>query len=184
MREHIPGLKRPKTPIRTPQKMTLAILCLIFGALFAFVFAEERQRGIALIIAVPFALCLVYFSYLWLKDHEALQRYRKYRQDLLDAVRKEYPDYGLKKEQTFDPSTGKDLLGIIAIFDLIITIVLTVEASNRRIALLTGVIFVILIMLYAYIDNYESKEVEKEIGEIEAKISSSECKAGGEKTTV
>ena len=51
-------------------RLISGILTLIFSILFAFVFAEERQRGLAIVIAIPLAISLIALGsrgrvYLW-----------------------------------------------------------------------------------------------------------------------
>lgn len=174
-------VERPEVPIRTPQKLTLGIATLVFGVLLAFVFAEERQRGIALAIAIPFSLCLVYFSYLWLSDNAALRAYKRYLVYLRKLNTKEQKNPKQKKigMTLFDANIGKDFVGIIAVLDLLITIGLVVE--KIQLYRITGLIFVVLMIAFAVLDNHEAKEVEKEIDNLEEVFSTSTERIEGTK---
>lgn len=174
MEKDIPEVERPEVPIRTPQKVTVGIATLIFGLLLAFVFAEERQRGIAMAIAIPFSLCLVYFAYLWLSDNAALRAYKRYLaylRKLAAAAAKDQKDTKQKIGMTrFDATTSKDFVGVIAVLDLVITIALMVE--KIQLYRITGLMFVILMIAFAVLENQEAKKVEDEIDNLEKAASS------------
>ena len=54
------------------------ILTLIFSMLFAFVVAEERQRGLAIVIAIPLAISLIWYAYSLFIDSDRPKRKTEY----------------------------------------------------------------------------------------------------------
>lgn len=101
-------------------------LTLIFSILFAFVFAEERQRGLAIVIAIPLAISLIWYAYSRFIDSE-------YRQ----TGKTEYS--GIKK-----------IVGVFAIMTIISTV--ASYTTKSRIGIVLAILFLILIIIYEIVD--------------------------------
>lgn len=129
--------------IKIANRLLSGALTLIFSVLFAFVFVEERQRGLAIAISIPLAISLIWYAYSRFMDSDRPNEKTEYS--------------GIKK-----------IVGVLAI----ITIISTVASftTKSRIGILLAILFLMLIIIYEIVDyievshlheqKTESKEVE------------------------
>lgn len=121
--------------LKTTNRLISGILTLIFAVLFAFVFAEERQRGLAIVIALPLALSLIWYAYLRFLDPESRP-----------------------KERTEFTSMKR----IVAIFS-VLTIISAIASYTvkSKIGVIFTFVFLILIIIYEMIDYIETIKIKE-----------------------
>ena len=156
-------IEKPIEPISSPQKFIAGVLCLVFGLIFSLMLVE-RLTIIALLFAIPFVICLIYFMYKWMIDIKILRKYKDYRDGLLTMVREKELQYEAKSELISNASP-KNIIVVLASFMLIAAIVLA--GRGRALSLIAIVLFVIFFGTYIYLESEEGKIVVKEIENIE-----------------
>lgn len=121
--------------LKIANRLLSGILTLIFSVLFAFVFVEERQRGLAIVIAIPLAISLIWYAYSRFMDSDR------------PVVKTEYS--GIKK--------------IMTIF-AIITIISAVASftMKSRISIFLTILFFILIIIYEILDYIEVSKIQEQ----------------------
>lgn len=130
--------------IKTTNRLISGILTLIFAVLFAFVFAEERQRGLAVVIAIPLAISLIWYAYLRFLDSESRPKGTT-----------EYS--GIKK--------------IVAIFS-VLTIISAIASYTvkSKIGVVFAFLFLILIIIYEIVDYIEMSKLSEQVEIKEGKV--------------
>lgn len=111
------------------------ILTLIFSMLFAFVVAEERQRGLAIVIAIPLAISLIWYAYSLFIDSDRLKRKTEY-------------------------NSIKKIVAISATATLISTI--ASYTTKSKIGIILAVLFLILIIIYEIVDYIEVLQLNEQ----------------------
>lgn len=121
--------------LKIANRLLSGILTLIFSVLFAFVFVEERQRGLAIVIAIPLAISLIWYAYSRFMDSDR------------PVEKTEYS--GIKK--------------IVTIF-AIITIISAVASftMKSRIGIFLTILFFILIIIYEILDYIEVSKIQEQ----------------------
>lgn len=162
---------KPTFPISTPHKLGVGLLSLVFSIATAFVYVEERQRGVALLVSIPLAICIIYFFYLWMKDNESLKIYKLYRDDLYYLIKQKKPEFVPKKEKVLlgDIGTIKAITGFLAV--LVMAISIAMHAEKIRIASTFSLLFIVLLIAFVLVVDYEGKTIVGEIDAIEKEIS-------------
>lgn len=172
LEEKIENIKsdKPTFPISSPNKLGVGLLSLIFSIALTFVYVEERQRGIALLISIPLGVCIIYFAYLWMKDDESLKIYKQYQKDISNLLVKKNPKYIPKKEKILfgEIGTVKATLGLLAGLVMMISIAMQVE--KIRISTSFNILFLVLLMTFVLVSDYEGKTVMNEISNIEKEL--------------
>lgn len=121
-------------------RLISGILTLIFSILFAFVFAEERQRGLAIVIAIPLAISLIWYAYSRFIDSEHRQ-----------TGKTEYS--GIKK-----------IVGVFAIMTIISAV--ASYTTKSRIGIFLAILFLILIIIYEIVDYIEVSQLHEQKTEL------------------
>ena len=111
------------------------ILTLIFSMLFAFVVAEERQRGLAIVIAIPLAISLIWYAYSLFIDSDRPKRKTEY-------------------------NSIKKIVAISATATLISTI--ASYTTKSKIGIILAVLFLILIIIYEIVDYIEVLQLNEQ----------------------
>lgn len=154
-------MNKPDYPINSQYKIIAGILTLIFGVIFAFVYAEERQRGLALLTAFPLAICLIWYAFLAYNDEGKIKKYKEYRQYLIDN------QYG---SITIDDSYGipKQIVGFLTALSLVMVIVFIV--TKVRYSVYIAILSIALLALYGLLDYLEREELNESINNMERDI--------------
>ncbi len=136
--------------LKIANRLISGILTLIFSILFAFVFAEERQRGLAIVIAIPLAISLIWYAY------------------------SRFIDYDIPREKT-EYSGIKKIVGIFAAVTILSTI--ASYTTKSRIGIILVFLFLILIIIYEIMDYIEiSQPHEQEVEQPQEQIIEVESK--------
>ncbi len=160
------NIEKPQHPLRTPYKFMAGMMSLVFGGLSAFVFIEERNRGLAMMIFIPTAICFIWYMYLLYKDNISLSKYKKYAINLYELLKTKNVKYIINAHLYGE---AKSIVSILVIMFLIISIAFTIE----RVRYVAGAaIFLVFLLLgiYAVLDSLEREEIEKDILEMETRL--------------
>lgn len=120
--------------LKASNRLISGVLTLIFAILFAFVFAEERQRGLAIVIALPLALSLIWYAYLRFLDSESRPKGRT--------------EFTCMKR-------------IVAVFSILMIIsTIASYAVKSKIGVVFTFLFLVLITIYEILDYIEVSKIE------------------------
>ncbi len=111
--------------LKIANRFLSGILTLIFSILFAFVFVEERQRGLAIVIAIPLAISLIWYAYSRFIDSDRPKEKTEYT--------------GIKK-----------IMAIFAALAIISTV--ASYTTKSRISIVLVILFLILLIIYEIIE--------------------------------
>ncbi len=120
--------------IKIANRLLSGALTLIFSLMFAIVFVEERQRGLAIVIAIPLAISLIWYAY------------------------SRFIDSGIPKGKT-EYSGIKKIVGIFAAITIISTI--ASYTTKSRIGIVLAILFLILIIIYEVVDYIEVAQIHE-----------------------
>lgn len=160
------NIEKPEYPLRTSYKLASGILSLFLGVLSAFIFIEERNRGLAIIVFIPTAVCFIWYMYILYKDNISLLKYKKYADSLREILKTKNIEY---KINTHLYSETK---GIVSILILIFSIT-SIASTIQRVRYISNVVFFLTILSlagYAIFDYYERESIERDILEMETKL--------------
>ena len=138
----------------------------MFGILSAFVFEIEKNRGLAMLVFIPAAICLIWYMYLLYKDSISLSKYKKYTTSLYNLLKTKDTKYIIN---THLYGEAKSVVSILVMIFLIISIAFTIE----KVRYVSGTaVFIVFLLLggYAVLDYLEREELEKNILEMENKL--------------
>lgn len=121
--------------IKIANRLLSGALTLIFSVLFAFVFAEERQRGLAIVIAIPLAISLIWYAY------------------------SRFIDSDRPKEKT-EYSGIKKIVGVFAMLTIISAV--ASYTTKSRIGILLSILFLMLIIIYEIVDYIEVSQLQEQ----------------------
>lgn len=164
------NLKKPTNKIRSPQKLSVGLISLLLMVVFTFVFFEDRQRGLALLVAVPLAACLVYFIFLWLGDRDSLKKYKTYLLEKRKAAIETDPQYEfIPSSIALIPNPGETKNFVLIMTGLIFVAALAMLSTKSRIGGIGLFLDAALLAAYVWLEDQESKLIEQEISYIENK---------------
>lgn len=164
------NLKKPTNKIRSPQKISVGLTILLLLVIFTFVFFEDRQRGLALLVAVPLAVCLVYFVFLYFGDRDSMKAYKKYLAEIRKTAQEADSKYEFKPNiEIWIPNPGETKNFVLILTGLIFVVALAMFTTKSRIGGLGLFLDAILLAAYVWLEDQESKLIEQEIEYIENK---------------
>lgn len=154
-------MNKPDYPINSQYKVLAGILVLVFGVIFAFVYAEERQRGLAILTAFPLAICCIWYAFLAYGDEGKINKYKKYRQYLIDNK------YGsVSTDESY--GTPKQVVGFLTALSLVMVIVFVV--TKVRYSGFIAILSILLLVSYGILDYLEREELVESINNMERDI--------------
>lgn len=160
------NIEKPQYPLRTPYKFMAGLMSFVFGSMSAFVFVIERNRGLAMMVFIPTAICFIWYMYLLYKDNLSLSKYKKYAINLHELLKTKDVKYIINAHLYGE---AKSVVSVLVIMFLIISIAFTVE----KVRYVAGTAFFLVFLLlggYAILDYLEREEVEKDILEMETRL--------------
>lgn len=162
--------EKPIQKIRSPQKLSVGVISLILMAIFVFVFIEERQRGLAIMVGIPLSACLVYFTWLWLGDKEALKKHKKYLREIRNIVKVTDPNYSFQpKLDSCVPNPGGTKNFVLLMTGMMFLATLGMFARRSRLGIITFLLDAGLLAAYVWLEDQEAKLISEEIVYIENK---------------
>ncbi len=160
------NIEKPDYPLRTPYKFVAGMMSLVFGGLSAFVFVVERNRGLAMMVFIPTAICFIWYMYLLYKDNISLSKYKKYATNLHELLKTKDIKYIIDAHLYGE---AKGIISVLIMIFLVISIAFTIE----KVRYVSGTaVFLVFLLLggYAILDYLEREEVESNILEMETRL--------------
>lgn len=166
------NLQKPHNRIRSPQKISVGLIILLLMVIFTFVFFEERQRGLALLVGIPLAICLVYFTFLYLGDKDSMKIYKAYLLEKRKMAIKSDQKYEFKpSSEVWIQNPGGTKIFALLLTALIFVVALGMFSTRSRFGGIGLLLDVALLGAYVWLEDQESKLIEQEIEYIEKKYS-------------
>ncbi len=162
------NLQKPHNRIRSPQKISVGLISLLLMVIFAFVFFEERQRGLAILVGIPLAACLVYFTFLYLGDRDSMKIYKTYLLEKRKVAVESNPKYEFKpSSEVWIQNLGETKVFALLLAVLIFVASLAMFSTRSRFGGIGLLLDAALLGAYVWLEDHESRLIEQEIAYIE-----------------